>query len=68
MARLPIEEATTQVANYLQAMVMEVQSLARACGKSDVHNMEREDLVPLTLEASAMAKLPLAGTDFVMGQ
>lgn len=68
MARLPVEEATTHVANYLQSLVMEVQSLARACGKSDVHNLEREDLVALTLEASAMAKLPLAGTDFVMGQ
>jgi glutamate synthase domain-containing protein 2 len=68
MQRLPIEEATTHVANYLQSLVMEVQSLARACGKSDVHNLEREDLVALTLEASAMTKLPLAGTDFVMGQ
>jgi len=68
MTRLPVEEAATQVANYLQAMVMEVQSLARACGKSNVHNLEREDLVALTLEASAMTKLPLAGTDFVMGQ
>jgi glutamate synthase domain-containing protein 2 len=68
MQRLPVEEATTHVANYLQSLVMEVQSLARACGKSDVHNLEREDLVALTLEASAMAKLPLAGTDFVMGQ
>lgn len=68
MARLPVEDATTYVANYLQSLVMEVQSLARACGKSDVHNLEREDLVALTLEASAMAKLPLAGTDFVMGQ
>lgn len=68
MARLPVEEAATHVANYLQAMVMEAQSLARSCGKSDVHNLEREDLVALTLEASAMAKLPLAGTDFVVGQ
>ncbi|MBD1805811.1 FMN-binding glutamate synthase family protein [Microcoleus sp. FACHB-SPT15] len=68
MQRLPVEDATTHVANYLQSLVMEVQSLARACGKSDVHNLEREDLVALTLEASAMAKLPLAGTDFVMGQ
>jgi glutamate synthase domain-containing protein 2 len=68
MERLPVEQATIHVANYLQALVMEVQSLARACGKSDVHNLEREDLVALTLEASAMAKLPLAGTDFVMGQ
>ena len=68
MARLPVEEVTTYVANYLQSLTMELQSLARACGKSDVHNLEREDLVALTLEASAMAKLPLAGTDFVMGQ
>ncbi len=68
MERLPIEQATIHVANYLQALVMEVQSLARACGKSDVHNLEREDLVALTLEASAMAKLPLAGTDFIMGR
>ncbi len=68
MRRLPVEEATTYVANYLQSLVMEAQSLARACGKSDVHNLEREDLVALTLEASAMTKLPLAGTDFVMGQ
>ncbi|XPM61575.2 MAG: FMN-binding glutamate synthase family protein [Leptolyngbya sp. IPPAS B-1204] len=68
MARLPIEEAATHVANYLQAMVMETQSIARACGKSNVHNLEREDLVALTLEASAMAKVPLAGTDFIMGQ
>lgn len=67
MARLPVEQATTHAANYLQSLVMEVQSLARACGKSDVHNLEREDLVALTLEASAMAKLPLAGTDFIMG-
>jgi len=68
MQRLPVEDGTTYVANYLQSLVMEVQSLARACGKSNVHNLEREDLVALTLEASAMAKLPLAGTDFVMGQ
>jgi methylamine---glutamate N-methyltransferase subunit C len=68
MERLPVDAAATHVANYLQAMVMETQAIARACGKSNVHNLEREDLVALTLEASAMAKLPLAGTDFVMGQ
>jgi len=68
MERLPIEEAATNVANFIQAMVMEVQSIARACGNSDVHNLEREDLVALTLEASAMARVPLAGTDFILGQ
>lgn len=68
MARLDVEQATTHVANYLQTLVMEAQSLARACGKSDVHNLEREDLVALTLEASAMARVPLAGTHWVVGQ
>lgn len=45
-----------------------IRQVENALIKSDVHNLEREDLVALTLEASAMAKLPLAGTDFVMGQ
>ena len=41
------------------------QTLARACGKSHVHNLEPEDLVALTLEAAAMARVPLAGTDWI---
>ena len=47
---------------------MELQMLARACGKSDVHHLEREDQEALTLEASAMSKLPLAGTDWYPGK
>lgn len=53
--------------NYLQVLTMELTTLARACGKSNVHHLEREDLVALTVEAAAMAKLPLAGTDWVPG-
>jgi Helix-turn-helix of DDE superfamily endonuclease len=45
-----------------------IRQVENALIKSGVHNLERQDLVALTLEASAMAKLPLAGTDFVMGQ
>ena len=41
--------------------------LARACGKTDVHNLEPEDLAALTVEAAAMARVPLAGTDYVPG-
>ena len=48
-------------------MTMEVTALARACGKSDVHNLEPEDLVALTVEAAAMARVPLAGTDWIPG-
>ena len=44
------------------------QTLARACGKSHVHNLEPEDLVALTIEASAMARVPLAGTNWIPGR
>ncbi len=53
--------------NYLRVLTMELATLARACGKSNVHHLEREDLVALTVEAAAMAKLPLAGTDWIPG-
>src|SRR5207247_2428107 len=43
------------------------KALARACGKSHVHNLEPEDLVALTVEAAAMARVPLAGTDWIPG-
>jgi methylamine---glutamate N-methyltransferase subunit C len=46
---------------------MECQMLARACGKTDVHSLEPEDLAALTMEASAMAKVPLAGTGYTVG-
>jgi methylamine---glutamate N-methyltransferase subunit C len=57
-----------RLANYLRAMVLEAQTLARACGKSHVHNLEPEDMVALTFEAAAMAKVPVAGTSWIPGQ
>jgi glutamate synthase domain-containing protein 2 len=56
-----------RLANYLNVLTLETQTLARACGKSHVHNLEPEDLVALTVEAAAMAKVPLAGTDWIPG-
>ena len=50
-----------RLANYLRVLTLETQTLARACGKSHVHNMEPEDLVALTIEASLMTGVPLAG-------
>jgi hypothetical protein len=41
--------------------------LARACGKTNVHSLEPEDLCALTTEASAMARVPLAGTNYIPG-
>lgn len=66
--KLDPDEAAKRVRNYLKTLTLEAQTLARACGKSDVHHLEKEDLVALTLEAAAMAKLPLAGTDWYPGK
>ncbi len=66
-ARLDPVHAATAVANYLRAVTMEVTALARACGKSSVHHLEPEDLAALTMEAAAMARVPLAGTDWIPG-
>jgi glutamate synthase domain-containing protein 2 len=65
--RLEPEIGARHVKNYLQTLNMELTTLARACGKNNVHHLEREDLVALTVEAAAMAHLPLAGTDWIPG-
>ncbi|HJN09743.1 MAG TPA: FMN-binding glutamate synthase family protein [Pirellulaceae bacterium] len=65
--RLTPEVGAMRLKNYLQVLNMEVTTLARACGKSNVHHLEREDLVALTIEAAAMAKVPLAGTNWIPG-
>jgi glutamate synthase domain-containing protein 2 len=67
-ARLDPEVAGRRVANYLRVMTLETQTLARACGKTHVHNLEPEDLVALTVEAAAMAGVPLAGTNWIPGR
>jgi methylamine---glutamate N-methyltransferase subunit C len=66
-ARLDPVAAGRRLANYLAVLTMETQIIARACGKSHVHNLEPEDLVALTVEAAAMARVPLAGTNWIPG-
>jgi glutamate synthase domain-containing protein 2 len=66
-ARLDPVLGGRRLANYLRTMVLELQTLARACGKSHVHNLEPEDLVALTVEAAAMARVPLAGKNWIPG-
>ena len=60
--------AGRRLANYLKVMTLEAQTIARACGKSHVHNLEPEDLVALTVEAAAMAQVPLSGTNWIPGK
>ena len=56
-----------RVYNFLHTLTLECQMLARACGKTNVHNLEPEDLCALTVEAAAMARVPLAGTTYIPG-
>ena len=56
-----------RLANYLNVMAMEAQTIARACGKNDLRNLEPEDLCALTVESAAMAGVPLAGTNWIPG-
>jgi glutamate synthase domain-containing protein 2 len=67
-ARLDPVKAGRRLANYLAVLTLEAQTIARACGKSHVHNLEPEDLVALNVEAAAMAGVPLAGTDWIPGR
>ncbi len=66
--RLDPQVGGRRLANYLKVMTLEAQTIARACGKSHVHNLEPEDLVALSVEAAAMARVPLACTDWIPGQ
>ncbi|MFO1353088.1 MAG: FMN-binding glutamate synthase family protein [Gammaproteobacteria bacterium] len=67
-ARLKPEQGARWLRNYVTTMVMELQTIARACGKSHVHNLEPEDMVALTIEAAAMAGVPLVGTEWIPGR
>jgi len=61
--RLNPDDDALRIYNYLHAMTLEAQLLARACGKTNIHSLEPEDLAALTMEASALAKVPLTGTN-----
>ena len=65
--RLNPDVGAKRLKNYLKTLNMELTTIARACGKQNVHHLEPEDLVALTVEAAAMARLPLAGTNWIPG-
>ncbi|WP_234143756.1 FMN-binding glutamate synthase family protein [Ruegeria pomeroyi] len=62
-ARMNVAAGAERIARLLTAMTMEVTALAKACGKSSVHNLETEDLRALSFEASAFTGVKMAGID-----
>ena len=51
-----------------RCMTLEAQTIARACGKSHVHNLEPEDLVRADHRGGRHGAVPLAGTDWIPGK
>ena len=66
--RLDPDKAAERVYNFLHCLAIECQMMARACGKTNVHSLEPEDLAALTMEASALAQVPLAGSQHTDGR
>ena len=66
--RLDPVEGGRRLANFLRVLTLEAQTVARACGKAHVTHLEPEDLVATSIEAAAMARIPLAGTSWIPGQ
>lgn len=61
--RLDVEKGGVRVYNYIKAMTEELRILTQQAGKTDVRNLEMEDLRALTINASAITGVKLAGWD-----
>ena len=68
LARLDPIAAGRRLANYLQGDDARGADHRARLRQDHVHNLEPEDLVALTVEAAAMAHVPLAGTSWIRGQ
>jgi hypothetical protein len=66
--RLDPDAGAERIFNFLHTLTIEAQLFARACGKTNIHSLEPEDLAALTLEASACAQVPMAGTQHTVGR
>jgi glutamate synthase domain-containing protein 2 len=61
-ASLSAEEREERSSNLLQAFTAEASMMARCIGKTNVQNMEPEDLRAITLAVSHAAGVPMAGS------
>ncbi|MCP4491681.1 MAG: FAD-dependent oxidoreductase [Gammaproteobacteria bacterium] len=61
-ADLSTEERELRSANLLQAFTSEASMMARCTGKTNVQNLEPEDLRTITLAASAALGIPVSGS------
>jgi len=57
--KLNIEETSKNVANFLNACTEEVKMAAAACGKKNIHELSREDLLSIDSKISQITGIPL---------
>src|SRR5437773_1218986 len=67
MAAIPEARRALEDVGLADEVDLVVAGGIRNCGKTNVHSLEPEDLCALTVEAAAMAKVPLAGTEWIPG-
>ena len=60
--RLKIDIATERIENFLESTIHELTMLVQILGKTDVRNLEREDLRALTINTAEITGIPLVGT------
>lgn len=65
--RFDWQQGAELLANLIHAMTEELRMITRICGKTNCHNLEPEDLRALTMEASAITRLPMVGSEVVIG-
>jgi isopentenyl diphosphate isomerase/L-lactate dehydrogenase-like FMN-dependent dehydrogenase len=61
-ANLSAQEREERSSNLLQAFTAESSMMARCTGKTNIQNLEPEDLRAITLTVSQAAGVPMAGS------
>jgi len=61
--RLNIDLAAERVENYLKATISELKMLTQLSGKTDVRNLEKEDLRALSTEVASITGVKLVGCE-----
>lgn len=60
--RLQVEKAASLIENYLRATTEELEMFTQLAGKTDVRNLEKDDLRALSLDSSAITGVKLVGS------
>lgn len=65
--RFDWEQGAERLANLIRAITEEIRMITRVCGKTNCHNLEPEDLRALSVEASAITRIPMVGSEVIIG-